>query len=112
MQDAAQEAAQQVAAPKGSGRNKCILTLFGLSLVITAVMAVATGQSIPDRPFGVSRFIGERVGFTVGLFLISLLFFAIVRRMRKASVPTAGLGTGVVVMLIWSYLVYVGATHP
>lgn len=112
MQDATQETAQQVTAPKGTGRNKCILILLGLSLVITVVMALATGQSIPDRPFGVSGFIGEQAGFALGLFLISLLFFALVRRKRKDNVPTAGLGTGIVVMLIWSYLAYVGATHP
>lgn len=112
MQDATQEVPQQVAAPKGNGRKKCMLILLGLSLVITAVFAVATGQSIPDRPFGVSAFIGEQAGFALGLFLIGLLFFAIARSMRTASVPTAGLGTGIVVMLIVSYLAYVGATHP
>lgn len=112
MPDATQETAQQVTAPKGNGRKKCILILLGLSLVMAAVMAVATGQSIPDRPFGVSAFIGEQAGFALGLFLIALLFFAIARHMRAASVPTAGLGTGVVVTLIVSYLAYVGATTP
>ncbi len=112
QQDGTQEAIEQVAASKSNGRNKCMLILLGLSLVITVVMAIATGQSIPDRPFGTSGFIGGQLGFALGLFLLSLPFFALVRRKRKDNVPTAGLGTGIVCMLILSYFIYVGATSP
>jgi len=113
MQKNTPETIQQTKAPKSNDRTKCILILLFLSLAASVVMAVTTGQRIhADYAFGTASFIGEQFGFALGLFLVSLLFFAVVRSMRKGSVPTAGLGTGIVVALILCGLVYIGATNP
>lgn len=113
MQDGIQELSQPAAASKKTDRNRCIGIPFGLSVLATAVLTIAIGDYIhPEYAFGTSVFIGQITGRLLGSFLLSLLFFAIVRRLRKASVPTAGLGTGIVVMLFWSYSMYFGATHP
>lgn len=109
MQNSTQEAAQQAAAPKGSGLGKCILILLAVSIALSVVLAIATGQHIdPSDRFGTAHFIGAQLAYVLLPFLISLLFFTIIRLSRPAGVPTAGLGTGIVVMLIWDYLAYVG----
>lgn len=56
------------------------------------------------------RWIGETLGIAISAFLFGLVFFVLVRLMRWADVPRAGLITGLIAVLIWCGVLYYHAS--
>lgn len=103
--DVSEETKKAVAADRYH-RDSCMRKLCLLALAATIVITVLLGFKVPNQDFGSARFIGHTIGTFIALFLIPALFFAIVRLARSASVPTRGLGTGVVILLLLSISMY------
>lgn len=103
--DDSEETKRAVAADRYH-RDSCLRKLCLLALAATIVITVLLGFKVPNQDFGSARYIGTFIGTFIGLFIIPALFFAIVRLARSASVPTRGLGTGVVILLLLSISMY------
>lgn len=106
MQDDVSEEIKKAVALDRYHRDSCLRKLCLLALAATIVITVLLGVKVPNQDFGSARYIGTVVGHFIGLFIIPALFFAIIRLARNASVPTRGLGTGVVILAIISISMY------
>ncbi len=102
------EAVEVSTGTKG-GVWKSIAILAAAAGVCRMVMLLALGKHAENYPGAVSRFIGQNIGGAITLLLIGLLFFFIVRLVRRRSGdPFAGVFTGLLFMLMGAYLAYVG----
>lgn len=103
--DVSEEVKKAVAADRYH-RDSCMRKLCLLALAATIIITVLLAFKAPNQDFGSARYIGTFIGTFIGLFIIPALFFAIVRLARNASVPTRGLGTGVVILALLSISMY------
>lgn len=81
--------------------RKCVAILLLLSLFGNLIVDLYKGYALDIRVGSYAGWAGELTGEASASFVVAMIFFGIVRMVRKTKTPTAGLITGVVVTLIW-----------
>lgn len=82
-------------------RNRCLMNLLLTAIALAVTHEIIAGIARPSQVFASMRyFLGEVLGALTFIYLISLLFFSIVRLIRGGSTPSAGLGTGIATALL------------
>ena len=109
MQDGVSEEIKKAVAFDRYHRDSCMRKLCLLALAATIFIKGTLSLKFSDQIFASPQFVGSVIGTFMGLFIIPTLFFAVVRLARTASIPTRGLGTGVVILLLLSVGFYQGS---
>lgn len=82
-------------------RNRCLMNLLLTAIALAVTHEIIAGIARPSQVFASMRyFLGEVLGALTFIYLISLLFFSLVRLVRGGSTPSAGLGTGIATALL------------
>ncbi|WP_026792998.1 hypothetical protein [Pleomorphomonas oryzae] len=89
-----------------TGFRISLALLFIISLVGNLVIKLHRGDQLGYLPGAHGRWVGQLLGEALASFIAALIFFGIVRMVRKTKTPTAGLVTGIVITLIWCAMLY------
>ncbi|PKR87407.1 hypothetical protein CXZ10_20395 [Pleomorphomonas diazotrophica] len=89
-----------------TGFRISLALLFILSLVGNLTVKLHRGDQVGYYPGAYGGWIGELLGETSVSFIAAIIFFGIVRMVRKTKTPTAGLIAGIVVTLILCAMLY------
>lgn len=88
------------------GFRKCVAILLLLSIFGNLIVDLYKGYALDIRIGSYAGWAGELTGEAIASFVVAMIFFGIVRMVRKTKTPTAGLITGVVVTLIWCAMLF------
>jgi len=91
------------------GMGKSIAILAAISLVSRMATTITLGTHPENHPGATGRFLGGNLGGAIGSLLVGLIFFFIIRLVRRRSGdPFAGVLGGLLVIIVASYLAYIG----
>lgn len=94
-------------AEKRRGLKKSLGIMFLVALAGDLVVKLHRGDQLNHYIRGAQgRWVGELLGESIAAFLAGLVFFFTFRLLRRADVPTAGLVTGIIVILLWCAALY------
>lgn len=89
-------------------RNRCLINLLLAAITLAVTHEIIAGIARPNQVFASMRYsLGRVLGAFIFIYLISLLFFPIVRLIRGGTTPSAGLGIGIATAL----LLFASASH-
>lgn len=88
---------------------RSMIILFVASILASVFVSIAGGEKIPEIPGGTGRYIGAVIGGSMFYLAAGLIFFLLVRFFRrKSGDQKAGLLSGLIAILIFTVLAYVG----